>query len=85
MLRPCFRDGRPPISSDLSDAGYEVTEGVHVPLLADEYVEGVLLPVFCGERGLDIDLLFMMNSWSPLRCPAIAPGKQLVVRIRAGG
>lgn len=62
MLRPCFHDGRPPISSDLADVGYEVTEGVHVPFVADEYVEGVLLPVFCGDRGPSIDLLFMMTS-----------------------
>lgn len=66
MLRPCFHNGRPPASSDLSEVGYDVTEDVHVSFVAAAYVEGSPLPVFCGDRGLRIDLLFMMTDWNPV-------------------
>lgn len=86
MLRSCFHDGRPLVSSDRSEVGNDVIESVRVPFAADAYVEGLLLPVFCGDRALRIDLLFIMADWKPVAGPALAQGQQLVVvRIREGG
>lgn len=63
-----------------------MTEGAPVPLVAEAYVEGTLLPVFCNDRGLRIDLPFMMTDENPVACPALARGRRpVVVWTREGG